>query len=71
MQRKGSACGATQQYQRHRARARRRPAIWLRYRERQIVTRRPRPSNEELAELAAIRRELKVRRPLWTHDEEP
>lgn len=49
------------QYRQARSRARRRPAIWLRYRERQIVTRRPRPSNQELAELGAIRRELRIR----------
>jgi hypothetical protein len=48
-------------YRRARRRSRRRPVRWLKWRERAIVRRRPCPSTKELAELAAIRHELKVR----------
>ena len=47
-------------YRKARDRARRRPAFLLRRRERQIVAQRL-PGGSELAELAAIRRELKIR----------
>lgn len=50
----------TDDYMRHRARARRRPAVLLRRRERQIVAKKfPEPA--ELTELAAIRKELSLR----------
>jgi hypothetical protein len=48
-------------YRRCRSKFRRRPAWWLRYRARQIVSRRPWPDGDELAQLAAIRRELRMR----------
>jgi hypothetical protein len=48
-------------YQQARTKARRRPAWWLRRRDAQIVATRPQPSTEELAELRAIRRELRIR----------
>lgn len=50
----------TDEYMRHRAKARRRPAWLLRRRERQIVAKRY-PDATELAELAAIRKELSAR----------
>lgn len=49
-------------YARTRARVRRRPKWWLRRRDRRIVAHQPRPSLAELAELSAIRHELRVRR---------
>jgi len=48
-------------YRRARARARRRPRWVLRRREAEIVRRRPRPSDAEIAELRAIKAELRVR----------
>jgi hypothetical protein len=48
-------------YQHSRGRARRRPTWWLRRRDRQIVAKMPRPSDAELAELQAIRHELRIR----------
>jgi hypothetical protein len=48
-------------YEQVRTKVRRRPAMWLRRRERRIVGRRPRPSATELTELGAIRRELRIR----------
>jgi hypothetical protein len=50
------------EYLRSRARAKRRPTWWLRRKLAHIVAIRPRPSDEQIQELLAIRRELKDRR---------
>ena len=50
-----------EQYQQARVRARRRPAWLLRRRDAQITATRPQPSAAQLAELRAIRGELRMR----------
>lgn len=50
------------EYLQARARAKRRPTWWLRRKRDRIIAIRPRPSDEQIQELRAVRRELKDRR---------